>query len=234
MSDLPTQRSEPTIRRVAGTGVPLRGDDVDTDQITPARFLKEVTFDDMGEYVFYDERHDDDGAEVAHPFNDYRGGSILVVNENFGCGSSREHAPQGLMRWGVRAIVGESFAEIFQDNCKSLGIPTATTDADTVAEIQSRIESDPDAGMELDVEKERFVFPDGDDGQRETAVSIPDAMREALVEGVWDTTAVMRANLTEAAETAADLPYTDVAAAEAASVDGEPDGDDDPTGGDDG
>jgi 3-isopropylmalate/(R)-2-methylmalate dehydratase small subunit len=128
VSDLPERGS--AVRRVAGTGLPLPGDDVDTDQIVPARFLKEVTFDEMGEYVFYDERRDDEGDLGDHPFDRpaYQGARILVVGENFGCGSSREHAPQALLRWGIRGIVGVSFAEIFADNCSSLGVPTVTAD----------------------------------------------------------------------------------------------------------
>jgi 3-isopropylmalate/(R)-2-methylmalate dehydratase small subunit len=190
------------VRRIAGTGVPLRGDDVDTDQILPARFMKEVTFDNMGEYVFYDARRDEDGELNDHPLNEYRGGSILVVNKNFGCGSSREHAPQGLMRWGVRGVVGESFAEIFADNCTSLGMPAVTTDRETIEELQSFIEANPDAGLEIDVEGERVRF----DG-RAVDVDVDPSTREALVEGIWDTTAMMRSNMDLVRETAASLPY---------------------------
>ena len=197
-------RNKAEIRRVAGTGVPLRGNDVDTDQIMPARFMKEVTFENMGKYVFYDARRDDDGERNDHPFNEYRGANILIVNKNFGCGSSREHAPQGLMRWGIRGVVGESFAEIFEDNCKSLGIPAMTTDRATVEELQSFVEADPDAGLELDVESETVVY----DG-REVGVEIDGAMKEALVEGTWDTTAVMHSNMDRVRETANGLPYVE-------------------------
>ncbi|MFC6787984.1 3-isopropylmalate dehydratase small subunit 2, partial [Halobaculum halobium] len=187
-----------------GTGVPLRGDDIDTDQILPARFLKAVTFDDMGEYAFYDQRRDENGDPNDHPFNEYRGANVLAVNDNFGCGSSREHAPQGLMRWGVEAIVGESFAEIFQDNCKSLGIPTLAVDHEDVVALQEFIETNPDAGVEVDVREETVRY----DG---TAIEgeVPDAMREALLEGKWDTTAVMRTNLDRATAVNDSLPYTD-------------------------
>jgi len=205
-TELPVTRDDRTIRRVEGTGVALRGDDVDTDQILPARFLKEVTFDAMGEYVFYDQRHDDDGEPVGHPFNDRRGASILVVNDNFGCGSSREHAPQGLMRWGIRAVVGESFAEIFRDNCAAIGVPCATLPAETVERLQSFVEAAPEAELALDVADERLRY----DG-RTVEASIPDAAREALIEGAWDTTAVMRSTLRETRATAAALPYTSTA-----------------------
>jgi len=124
------------IVRATGTGAPVRGNDsVDTDQILPARFPKEVTFDRMGEFVFYDQRRNEDGKLNDHPFNEFAGAGILVMNENFGCGSSREHAPQALVRWGISGIVGESFAEIFRDNYKSLGIPTVTADHGAVPEL---------------------------------------------------------------------------------------------------
>ncbi|MDZ7688580.1 MAG: 3-isopropylmalate dehydratase small subunit [Halobacteriales archaeon] len=198
-----TEGDKKAVRRVAGTGVPLRGDDIDTDQIVPARFLKEVTFDNMGKYAFYDARRDDDGSMNDHPLNVYTG-NILVVNDNFGCGSSREHAPQALMRWGVEAIVGESFAEIFADNCKSLGIPTVTLEPDDVDEIQTRIEENPDTPLEIDVEKERVVV-----GEDEYDASISEAQKEALVEGIWDTTALMRTSLDRAKKTYDGLPYTE-------------------------
>jgi len=191
------------IRRVAGTGVPLRGDDIDTDQIVPARFLKEVTFDNMGKYAFYDARRDDDGNLNDHPLNTYTG-NVLVVNDNFGCGSSREHAPQALMRWGIEAIVGESFAEIFADNCKSLGIPTAEVDGDDAREIQDTIEEDPDTPIEVRVEDEVVVV-----GNEEYDAYLDKAQKEALVEGIWDTTAVMRSSLGEVRETYEELPYVD-------------------------
>jgi 3-isopropylmalate/(R)-2-methylmalate dehydratase small subunit len=192
------------IRRVAGTGVPVRGNDVDTDQIMPARFMKEVTFDNMGEYVFYDARRDDDGNLNDHPLNEYKGASILIVNKNFGCGSSREHAPQGLMRWGIRGVIGESFAEIFADNCKSLGIPAMTTDQETVNHLQSFVENDPGAGLEMDV-KDSVVIYDG----KEVDVEIDDAMQEALIDGIWDTTAVMHSNMDRVRDTVNELPYVE-------------------------
>ena len=202
MSDLPERGS--AVRRVAGTGLPLPGDDVDTDQIVPARFLKEVTFGEMGEYVFYDERRDDEGDLGDHPFDRpaYQGARILVVGENFGCGSSREHAPQALLRWGIRGIVGVSFAEIFADNCSSLGVPTVTADRETVDDLRAFVADDPDAGIEIDVRRERVVY----DG-REITVGIDESARAALIDGQWDTTTMMRANMERVAETAAQLPY---------------------------
>ena len=192
------------VERVTGTGIPLRGNDVDTDQIIPARFLKAVTFEGLGEFAFFDQRFDEADAPKDHPFNDdrYRGASVLVVNANFGCGSSREHAPQALMRWGIDAIVGESFAEIFAGNCLAMGVPTVTADAETVAALQDFVEANPDEAVVVDVAGETVAYDD------ETVdVRVDDAQRDALVAGEWDTTAVMRANAAAVREVAASLPY---------------------------
>ncbi|XGI83824.1 3-isopropylmalate dehydratase small subunit 2 [Halorutilales archaeon Cl-col2-1] len=194
--------SRKSVRRVTGTGVPLRGDDIDTDQIVPARFLKEVTFENMGNYAFYDARRDDDGELNDHPFNVYNG-NILVVNDNFGCGSSREHAPQALMRWGIEGIIGESFAEIFADNCSSLGIPTVTADHETVDGIQSTVEDDPETPIEIRIQDETVTV-----GDETVDVGIEPSLKEALLEGIWDTTALMKSNLDEVRETYEELPYT--------------------------
>jgi len=192
------------ITEVGGTGVPIPGDDVDTDQILPARFLKEVTFENMAEYLFYDVRRDDEGNFNDHPLNRFEGASVAVVNSNFGCGSSREHAPQAMMRWGIDGVVGESFAEIFRDNCKSLGIPAITASHEEVTALQEWIEANPDGEIEIDVEAEKVRY----DG---TTVEghIDHAMKEALVDGIWDTTALMYSNLAKVERTAAALPYVE-------------------------
>ena len=192
------------ITDVSGTGVPIPGDDVDTDQILPAKFMKEVTFDNMADYLFYDARRDDDGEFNDHPLNRFEGASIAVVNSNFGCGSSREHAPQAMMRWGIDGVVGESYAEIFRDNCKSLGIPAVTTDHETVVELQEWIEANPDGGIDIDVENEQVTY-----GETTIDVEIDNSMQEALVEGIWDTTALMYSNRSKVDETTADLPYVE-------------------------
>ncbi|MEZ3164432.1 3-isopropylmalate dehydratase small subunit [Halorubrum sp. RMP-47] len=192
------------ITEVSGTGVPIPGDDVDTDQILPAQFMKEVTFDNMADYLFYDARRDEDGEFNDHPLNRFEGASIAVVNSNFGCGSSREHAPQAMMRWGVDGVVGESYAEIFRDNCKSLGIPAVTADHETVVELQEWIEANPDGHIDIDVENETVTY-----GDTVIDVEVDDAMREALVEGIWDTTALMYSNRSKVDETVADLPYVE-------------------------
>ena len=195
--------AENHITEVGGTGVPIPGDDIDTDQILPARFMKEVTFDNMADYLFYDARRDD-GEFNDHPLNRFDGASIAVINSNFGCGSSREHAPQAMMRWGVDGVVGESYAEIFRDNCKSLGIPAVTTDHETVVELQEWIEDNPDGEIDIDVENEEVSY-----GDTTIDVEIDDAMKEALVEGIWDTTALMYSNRSKVEETTADLPYVE-------------------------
>lgn len=198
-----TDLAEP-VTGASGTGIPVRGNDIDTDQIIPARFMKVVTFEGLGQFAFFDQRFDDDDNQKDHPFNDerFQDASILVVNANFGCGSSREHAPQALMRWGIDAIIGESFAEIFAGNCLAMGIPTVTADAETVESLQSMIESNPETEITIDVENESVTY----DGTSITA-TIDDSQREALINGAYDTTAVMRSNLDQARAVASSLPY---------------------------
>ena len=225
MSGTPTDDASPSgappVERVSGTAIPVRGNDIDTDQIIPARFLKVVTFEGLGQFAFFDQRYERTGAagpdgdvdptEVAeeptdHPFNDerYRGASVLVVNANFGCGSSREHAPQALKRWGIDAVVGESFADIFAGNCLALGIPTVTADAEAIEALQARVEADPDTTVEVDVAAETVRY-----GGTEIDGEVDPAQRRALVEGEWDTTAMLGANPDEVKATADALPYTD-------------------------
>ncbi|WP_224269146.1 3-isopropylmalate dehydratase small subunit [Haloprofundus salinisoli] len=195
-----------TVRHVSGTGVPVRGNDIDTDQIIPARFMKVVTFDGLGQFSFFDQRFGDDDDPKEHPFNEdrFRDSSVLVVNANFGCGSSREHAPQALMRWGIDALVGESFAEIFAGNCLALGIPTVTADSETVEELQAWVDEHPDGDLDVDVEAETVTY-----GDTTVDVEVDDAQRKALVEGVWDTTALMKSNRNAVRETAESLPYVE-------------------------
>jgi len=197
-----------TVERVSGSGIPVRGNDIDTDQIIPARFMKVVTFDGLGQFSFFDQRFDDDDNEKDHPMNEdrFRDASVMVVNANFGCGSSREHAPQALVRWGIDAIIGESFAEIFAGNCLALGVPTVTADAETVEAIQDWVDEHPDGDIDVDVAAETVTY-----GDTTVDVTVDDAQRKALVEGVWDTTALMKANAGEVEKTAASLPYVDTA-----------------------
>ena len=196
----------PEIDSVTGTGVPVRGNDIDTDQVIPARFMKVVTFDGLGEFAFFDLRFDEDDEQKDHPFNEpqFQDASVLAVNANFGCGSSREHAPQALMRWGIDAIVGESFAEIFAGNCLALGIPTVTADHDAIVDLQAWIDENPDGEIHVDVGSETVTY-----GDTTIEATVDDAQRRALTEGVWDTTALMKSNADAVAEKSASLPYTD-------------------------
>jgi 3-isopropylmalate/(R)-2-methylmalate dehydratase small subunit len=201
--------SDPTedideVEYVSGPGIPLRGNDIDTDQIIPARFMKVVTFDGLGEFAFFDQRFDDEDNEKDHTFNEerFQDANVLVVNANFGCGSSREHAPQALERWGIDAIVGESFAEIFAGNCLALGIPTVTADHETINALQQWVDDNPDGEIEVDVAAETVTY-----GDTEIGVDVDRAQREALVEGNWDTTALMKANQNAIQATADSLPY---------------------------
>ena len=187
-------------RQIAGRGIPVTGNDIDTDRIIPARFLKAVTFDTMGEHAFEDARK----QNPEHPFNQkaYQGASVLVVGQNFGCGSSREHAPQALMRWGIRAIVGGSFGEIFFGNCVMLGIPCLRTSQEDLEWLQKAIERSPQTLVSVDVEKQEVRF-----GDRVIKALVPDGPRNQLVNGTWDSTAVLleAGNAIEA--TAGKLPY---------------------------
>ncbi|ADQ67303.1 3-isopropylmalate dehydratase small subunit [Halogeometricum borinquense DSM 11551] len=196
----------PEVDYVSGTGIPIRGNDIDTDQIIPARFMKVVTFDGLGQFAFFDLRFDDDDEPKDHPMNEdrFKDSSVMVVNANFGCGSSREHAPQALMRWGIDAIIGESFAEIFAGNCLALGIPTVTADHETIAELQSWVDENPDSDIEVDVEAETVTY-----GGKTIDVTVDDAQRKALVDGVWDTTALMKSNEKAVRDTMDSLPYVE-------------------------
>jgi 3-isopropylmalate/(R)-2-methylmalate dehydratase small subunit len=216
----------PSVDYVEGSGIPVRGNDIDTDQIIPARFMKVVTFDGLGEFAFFDLRFDDEDNQKDHPFNEerFQDSNVMVVNANFGCGSSREHAPQALMRWGIDAVIGESFAEIFAGNCLALGIPTVTADHETIDALQQWVDDNPDGTIEVDVRAETVTYGvrESDDSRagqnsessaldNEISVSVDRAQREALVEGNWDTTALMKANRTAIRETADSLPYVESA-----------------------
>jgi len=192
------------IRTLKGTGVAVRGNDIDTDRIIPARYLKEITFSKMGEYPFYDERFNEDGSLKSHPFNEKerQGASILVVNDNFGCGSSREHAPQSLFRWGIKAILAESLAEIFAGNCTMIGLAAVTLESSDIREIQDRLEKDSTLELELDLMKKTVIC-----AGKTYNLTIPESGRQALIEGTWDSTALLLSRLDRARATAAALPY---------------------------
>jgi 3-isopropylmalate/(R)-2-methylmalate dehydratase small subunit len=189
-----------------GKGIPVPGNDIDTDRIIPARFMKGITFDGLGDYAFYDVRFRDDGTPKDHPFNDprYTGAAILVAGKNFGCGSSREHAPQALMRWGIKAVIAESFAEIFRGNCTSLGIPAVTVPEADAANLMKAAESGISFTVDLD---RRVVTCTSGGGELTVPCDIPDSARNSLVEGSWDTTAELLKNRDAILKKGGDLPY---------------------------
>ena len=190
-----------TITNVSGRAFALRGDDIDTDRIIPARFLKCVSFDALGAQAFADDRKELAGA---HPFDQpaHAGASILVVNGNFGCGSSREHAPQALMRWGIRAVVGVSFAEIFYGNCLALGIPCATAAPEQIKAIQAQVDGDPGCFWSLDLADLRLTSADCS-----WPVSIDPGPLDMLRSGRWDATSQLLDHGPQVAELMQTLPY---------------------------
>jgi 3-isopropylmalate/(R)-2-methylmalate dehydratase small subunit len=173
------------LQKVEGRGCVLRGDDIDTDRIIPARFLRCVTFDGIGEHAFEDDRKQ---AKGDHPLDDprFRGANILVVGRNFGCGSSREHAPQSLMRFGFQAFVGASFAEIFAGNCTALGLPCVTLAEADLEALMDSVSLDPGQTLVIDLAARTLRFRAGT-----VPAGLRDGVRKALLEGSWNATAVL-------------------------------------------
>jgi len=192
------------IERIVGTALPMRGDDIDTDRIMPARFLTAVSFEGLEDHVFEDDRDAPTARGDRHPFVDpaYRGASIMIVNRHFGCGSSREHAPQGLRRWGIQAIVGESFSEIFFGNAVKLGIACVTAPAADVERLMAGAETTPGAPIDVSL-RELSVTA----GSHTVAVDMPAAAREALLAGTWDATALLLNDFEQVEAVAERLPY---------------------------
>ncbi|MDA3957715.1 3-isopropylmalate dehydratase small subunit [Oceanispirochaeta sp.] len=192
------------ITSIKGTGISIRGNDIDTDRIIPARYLKEITFARMGDYPFYDERFKEDGSLKDHPFNkeDRRGAAILVVNDNFGCGSSREHAPQALFRWGIKAVLAESLAEIFAGNCTMIGMAAVTLSPSDIREIQTALEADSTLEIKLNLLAKTVKC-----GSTSYTIMLPESGRQALIEGTWDSSALLLSRLDMAKKIAASLPY---------------------------
>jgi 3-isopropylmalate/(R)-2-methylmalate dehydratase small subunit len=173
------------VKQVTGTAVFIPGADIDTDRIIPARFMKCVTFDGLGEFAFYDVRFNSEtGEKTDHPLNDPRfdGASILVAGVNFGCGSSREHAPQSLRKYGFNAVIAESFAEIFFGNSTTLAMPCVIASAADIAALQAAIEADPKTRVTIDVDLLKVTTSGGLD----FPVTMPDSARDALISGRWD------------------------------------------------
>lgn len=195
---------EKSISKIKGRAIPKPANDQNTDDIVPARYLKEITFEKMGEYAYADERFKDGKPVEDHPLNDpkYRGGSILVAGANYGCGSSREHAPQALRRYGIRAIIAESFAEIFAGNCASLGVVGVAVPTKNIAEIVESIRKNPSAEIEIDLGKKVIRY-----GDRTIGFEMPEGRRQALLNGTWDAMAILEQNREEIASVEKELPY---------------------------
>ena len=204
MSAQPQASSSPAagpVARVTGRGLALRGDDIDTDRIMPARFLKAVSFEGLEHHLFEDDRKTN---REQHPFSDirYNEATVLVVNANFGCGSSREHAPQGLVRYGIRAIIGESFSEIFLGNSAVLGLPCFTADHESIEKLQALVEKSPDVTISANVETGAIAA-----GPLAFTASVPPALRDAFVSGQWNGTAMLLDRFDEVRAVANRLPY---------------------------
>jgi 3-isopropylmalate/(R)-2-methylmalate dehydratase small subunit len=194
------------ITRVIGRPIPLRGNDIDTDRIIPARYMKAVTFEGMGQYTFSDVRFDAEGHSKGHVMDDPRfeakGPRIAVVNKNFGCGSSREHAPQALLRWGIRALVGESFADIFFGNCVALGMPCVTASEADVLALMAAVEEEPAHDLSIDLAGMTATYRG-----RVYAIKLPVGTRTQFLEGTWDATRILLHAQEEIGHVAERLPY---------------------------
>ena len=171
------------VAKVTGRPIPLRGNDIDTDRIIPARFMKCVTFDGLGEFAFYDVRKNEDGSDKQHPLNEprFKGASILLADSNFGCGSSREHAPQALYRFGFRAVIAQSFAEIFFGNCTTLGIPCVIASEADIKALSDAVNADPTLEVTVDVANDQVRY-----GDKSFHATTAKTAKEALVSGHWD------------------------------------------------
>ncbi|AUA08226.1 3-isopropylmalate dehydratase small subunit [Streptomyces sp. SID8382] len=196
--------SRPEIRVVTGPALVLRGNDIDTDRIIPARFLKHLTFDRLGEHVFEDDRKEAAASGAVHPFDaaESAGAAILLTAKNFGCGSSREHAPQALYRWGIQAVVGESFGEIFRGNCTTIGLPCVVIAPEHATEACALAESSPATRAVLDLERSDLRM-----GDRSWPIQLPESVRDRFVTGRWDTLAELHSAARSVRAVADRLPY---------------------------
>jgi 3-isopropylmalate/(R)-2-methylmalate dehydratase small subunit len=193
------------ITSVSGRAVPVLGNDIDTDRIIPARFMKCVTFDGLGEFLFHDVRFDPKtGVKTDHPLNQprYAGATILLSGANFGCGSSREHAPQAIQKYGFKAVIAENFAEIFFGNSTTLGMPCVNAKREDIAQIAAFVEADPQGEVTIDLEKLEVRF-----GGKRVPITQRDSARDALVNGRWDAIGELLDGVPAVKETAKKLPY---------------------------
>jgi 3-isopropylmalate/(R)-2-methylmalate dehydratase small subunit len=192
------------ISQITGRALPMRGNDIDTDRIIPARFLTAVTFDGLERHVFEDDRKSAGGPYNRHPFDvsHFQGAAVLLVNANFGCGSSREHAPQALQRWGIQVVIGESFAEIFFGNSGMIGMPCVTASAEDLAALMDLAEREPATVFAVDL-----VAGTCRAGALTVTIALPPKMLEAFTSGAWDTTGMLLDRFDEVRATANRLPY---------------------------
>jgi 3-isopropylmalate/(R)-2-methylmalate dehydratase small subunit len=197
-----TTTSQPagSIVVVTGPGLPLRGDDIDTDRIMPARFLRATSFEGLEKHLFEDDR----ATRLDHPFNDahFAGAALLIVNRNFGCGSSREHAPQGLARAGIRGIIGESFSEIFQGNAAMLGMPCLAADHQSIDRLQTLVEHTPNLAITARIDSGLVTA-----GPLRFTATLPPALRDGFLSGQWNPTAMLLERFEEVRAVAERLPY---------------------------
>jgi 3-isopropylmalate/(R)-2-methylmalate dehydratase small subunit len=196
--------SQSRIDKVSGRAVPLRGHDIDTDRIIPARFLKAITFDGLDAHLFEDDRRALRDSGATHAFDNpaYRGATLLFANANFGCGSSREHAPQALSRWGIRAVVAESFAEIFFGNSLTIGLPCLTASHEDIEQLLAMAEARPSENFVVDIREASISG-----GGLTIPLALPHSAQASLLSGDWDATSLLLADYEEVERTAARLPY---------------------------
>ena len=192
------------ITSITGPAVYVPGNDIDTDRIIPARFMKCIVFDGLGEFLFYDVRKNADGTDQPHPLNEarFKHATILLSGANFGCGSSREHAPQAIQKYGFKAVIAENFAEIFLGNCTTLGLPCATASREDIAKIAAVVAQEPTTDVVIDVVKQEVRFA----GQTVKA-EVRASARDALIHGRWDPIGELIDGLPAVQTTAAKLPY---------------------------
>jgi 3-isopropylmalate/(R)-2-methylmalate dehydratase small subunit len=192
------------ITRINGRGLPLRGNDIDTDRIIPARFLRSVSFEGLETHLFEDDIAQAAAQATPHPITDprFQGASILVVNRNFGCGSSREHAPQAIQRRGFACVIGESYSEIFFGNSVAIGLPCVSGSPADLDRLQATVEADPEVAIDVDLDRLEVRCRDW-----RIAISLPAAARESFLEGTWDATALLLDRFDDVERTAKRLPY---------------------------
>lgn len=192
------------IQHIDGRAIVVRGDDIDTDRIIPARYLKTITFERLEEHVFEDDRKQLTERGLTHAIDQprFKGAAVMLVGSNFGCGSSREHAPQAIARWGIKAIVGVSFAEIFAGNSLMIGLVTATVSADHLEQLMAMAETDPTAAFHVDIDAGTVTC-----GSTSVPMAQPQSVRSALLSGDWDATSLLVDRYEQVEQTAASLPY---------------------------